>query len=142
MRIALVNPITRRAQGYHTIGTYIPQLGLQVLADLVPDGHQVDIIDEVFGPEAADTLLTPDRYDLVDGDLMALRSKRGNFGAAGIVCGTEDGVTTSAPVAGLPSPGQATFHLVRAQRDCRNGTYDGGAPSQSTSRDPALTVCN
>lgn len=65
MRIALVNPITRRAQGYHTIGTYIPQLGLQVLADLVPEGHQVDIVDEVFGPEYTTTKLTRDRYDLV-----------------------------------------------------------------------------
>ncbi|MGD8453419.1 MAG: radical SAM protein [Phycisphaerae bacterium] len=65
MRIALVNPITRRTQGYHTIGTYIPQLGLQVLAQLVPDGHEVDIFDEVFGPEATDTQLTRDRYDLV-----------------------------------------------------------------------------
>ena len=65
MRIALVNPVTRRTQGYHTIGTYIPQLGLQVLAELVPDGHEIDIIDEVFGPQATDTLLTRDRYDLV-----------------------------------------------------------------------------
>lgn len=65
MRIALVNPITRRTQGYHTIGSYIPQLGLQALAQLVPDGHQVDLIDEVFGPQATNTLLTRDRYDLV-----------------------------------------------------------------------------
>ncbi len=65
MRIALVNPITRRTQGYHTIGTYIPQLGLQVLANLVPAGHSVDIIDEVFGPQATDSLLTRERYDLV-----------------------------------------------------------------------------
>ncbi len=65
MRIALVNPITRRSQGYHTSGSYIPQLGLQVLARLVPDEHEVEIIDEVFGPEETDTSLTPDRYDLV-----------------------------------------------------------------------------
>ncbi|MFH1747464.1 MAG: radical SAM protein [Planctomycetota bacterium] len=65
MRIALVNPITRRAQGYHTIGSYIPQLGLQVLADLVPAEHQVGIIDEVFGWDASDELLSRNRYDLV-----------------------------------------------------------------------------
>ncbi len=65
VRIALVNPITRRSQGYHTIGSIIPQLGLQVLADLVPDGHRVDIVDEVFGPQYSDTCLTRDRYDLV-----------------------------------------------------------------------------
>ena len=65
MRIALVNPITRRSQGYHTIGSTIPQLGLQVLAGRVPDGHSVDLIDEVFGPEYTDTKLTRERYDLV-----------------------------------------------------------------------------
>jgi len=65
MRIALVNPIARRCQGYHTTGSRIPQLGLQVLARLVPDEHQVDIIDEVFGHERTAALLTPDRYGLV-----------------------------------------------------------------------------
>jgi radical SAM superfamily enzyme YgiQ (UPF0313 family) len=65
VRIALVNPITRRSQGYHTIGTYIPQLGLQVLAGLVPPPHQVDLIDEVFGTAATDALLKDGRYDLV-----------------------------------------------------------------------------
>ena len=65
MRIALVNPITRRSQGYHTIGSIIPQLGLQVLAKQVPAEHSVDIVDEVFGPEYTDTKLTRTRYDLV-----------------------------------------------------------------------------
>lgn len=65
MRIALVNPITRRSQGYHTSGSFIPQLGLQVLAQLVPKEHEVEIIDEIFGAEATETSLTPDRYDLI-----------------------------------------------------------------------------
>jgi len=65
VRIALVNPIARRDQGYHTIGSIIPQLGLQVLAHLVPDGHTVDIVDEVFGSQYSDTGLTRERYDLV-----------------------------------------------------------------------------
>jgi len=65
VRIALVNPITRRSQGYHTVGSYIPQLGLQVLAELVPDGHEVHLIDEVFGPQFTDTHLTRSNYDLV-----------------------------------------------------------------------------
>jgi len=65
VRIALVNPITRRSQGYHTVGSIIPQLGLQVLAERVPAHHEVDIVDEVFGPEYTDTMLTRERYDLV-----------------------------------------------------------------------------
>ena len=65
MRIALINPVARRTQGYHTIGTYIPQLGLQVLANLVPDGHGVDIIDEVFGQRETESRLAKGGYDLV-----------------------------------------------------------------------------
>ena len=65
MRIALVNPVARRCEGYHTTGTSMPQLGLQVLARLVPVEHKVEIIDEVFGLERTAELLSPDRYDLV-----------------------------------------------------------------------------
>lgn len=65
MRIALVNPIARRAQGYHTTGSYIPQLGLQVLARLVPDGHSVEIIDEIFGTGRTESLIAANGYDLV-----------------------------------------------------------------------------
>jgi radical SAM superfamily enzyme YgiQ (UPF0313 family) len=65
MRIALVNPIARRTQGYHTIGSKIPQLGLQVLAHLTPREHTVDILDEIFGPEATERELRRGHYDLV-----------------------------------------------------------------------------
>jgi radical SAM superfamily enzyme YgiQ (UPF0313 family) len=65
LRIALVNPITRRSQGYHTIGSYIPQLGLQVLARLVGDRNEVDIIDEVFGTDDTERLIEQGHYDLV-----------------------------------------------------------------------------
>lgn len=64
MRIALINPIARRCQGYHTIGGKIPQLGLQVLAKLAQP-HQVDLIDEIFGFEATDTRIRRGNYDLV-----------------------------------------------------------------------------
>ncbi len=65
MKIALVNPITRRNQGYHTGGSLIPQLGLQVLAELVPPGHTVDVIDEIFGARDTEQRLTTTGYDLV-----------------------------------------------------------------------------
>ncbi len=65
MRIALINPIARRTQGYHTIGSKIPQLGLQVLANLVPAEHQVDLIDEIFGNECTDREIRRGKYDLV-----------------------------------------------------------------------------
>jgi radical SAM superfamily enzyme YgiQ (UPF0313 family) len=65
MRIALVNPIARRTQGYHTIGSKMPQLGLQVLAELTPPEHHVDIIDEIFSHECTDRVLRRGNYDLV-----------------------------------------------------------------------------
>ncbi len=65
MRIALINPIARRCGGYHTIGSKIPQLGLQVLADLVPASHHVDIIDEIFGFDCTDRAIRRGNYDLV-----------------------------------------------------------------------------
>jgi len=40
-------------------------LGLQVLAQLVPEPHTVDIIDEIFGFEYTDNELRRERYDLV-----------------------------------------------------------------------------
>lgn len=65
MRIALINPVARRCQGYHTIGSFLPQLGLQVLAKLVPREHTVEIIDEIFGFEAVDKRIRRGNYDLV-----------------------------------------------------------------------------
>ena len=65
MRIALINPVSRRTEGYHTIGSRIPQLGLQVLARLVPDGHQVEMIDEIFGDQTTEEFVCRRRYDLV-----------------------------------------------------------------------------
>ncbi len=65
MKIALVNPAERRTAGYHRSGSRMPQLGLQVLAELVPAPHTVDIIDETFNWKQTDTLLQPGNYDLV-----------------------------------------------------------------------------
>lgn len=65
MRIALVNPIARRTQGYHTIGSKIPQLALQVLAQLTPREHHVDLIDELFGTACTEEKVRRGNYDLV-----------------------------------------------------------------------------
>ncbi|MBN2209949.1 MAG: B12-binding domain-containing radical SAM protein [Sedimentisphaerales bacterium] len=65
MRIALINPVARRTRGYHNCGSITPQLGLQVLARLTPDEHNVDIIDEACGGDQTLNLLQNGRYDLV-----------------------------------------------------------------------------
>ena len=65
MRIALVNPVEAGVWGYQNTGSYIPQLGLQVLAARTPGEHTVEIIDEIFGQDQTDGLLRPEHYDLV-----------------------------------------------------------------------------
>ncbi|MFP4053716.1 MAG: B12-binding domain-containing radical SAM protein [Phycisphaerae bacterium] len=65
MRIALLNPVARRCEGYHTIGTRIPHLGLQVLARRAGPEHEVEIIDEIFGLDGTADRLQDGRYDLV-----------------------------------------------------------------------------
>ena len=65
MRIALVNPVEAQAHGYQNGGSYIPQLGLQVLSRQTPAHHRVDIIDEIFGHDGTENLLHAENYDLV-----------------------------------------------------------------------------
>jgi len=65
MRILLINPMQRRTQGYHTIGSMIPHLGLQVLAQRTPREHSVEIIDEIFGTAATEPAIRSGKYDLV-----------------------------------------------------------------------------
>lgn len=65
MRIALVNPIARNTAGYHSITSKIPHLGLQVLGQLTPDEHQVELYDEIFGSEMLIKKLKSQQFDLV-----------------------------------------------------------------------------
>ena len=64
MRIALINPVARRTRGYQNT-SYIPPLGLQVLAQLTPAGHEVELIDEIFGADDTEVRLRDGGYDLV-----------------------------------------------------------------------------
>ncbi len=66
MRIALINPLSRRTVGYHSIATKIPPLGLQVLARRAGQvGHHVEIIDEIFGADRTEQIVRERGYDLV-----------------------------------------------------------------------------
>ena len=57
--------MSRAGQGYHTIGTRIPHLGLQVLASCTPSDHTVDIFDETFGKNNITESLVSGGYDLI-----------------------------------------------------------------------------
>ena len=65
MKVVLINPVARVTEGYHTIGTKIPHLGLQVLAKLTKVKHEVEIIDEIFGTDQTEDLIIKGKYDLV-----------------------------------------------------------------------------
>jgi len=65
MRIVLINPVARRTQGYHTIGSHIAHLGLQVLARRTPPEHTVELVDEIFGAQDTPRLIRSGRFDLV-----------------------------------------------------------------------------
>jgi radical SAM superfamily enzyme YgiQ (UPF0313 family) len=57
--------MSRAGQGYHTLSSKIPHLGLQVLANRTPKEFQVDIYDEIFGKAGIEDSIINGHYDLV-----------------------------------------------------------------------------
>ena len=79
-----------------------------------------------------------DRYDVVYGTLADLSA--GNLAAA--TCLEEDSPDTQSTHAGEPTPGTGYFFLVRAQTECRLGSFDSGGGGQTASRDlPVGDIC-
>ncbi|MDH3626056.1 MAG: metallophosphoesterase [Acidobacteriota bacterium] len=80
-------------------------------------------------------------YQLVRGELGALKMSDGNFAAAGVSCSAEELPGPSTDALGQPPSGAAWFYLVRA-KNCalQQGSWDSpGAPPQGT-RDPDFEV--
>jgi N-acetylneuraminic acid mutarotase len=77
-------------------------------------------------------------FDIVRGDLVALRNSGGNFTTATTGCVADDfpGFSIDVPPDALP-PGSGTFYLVRAVNCGGPGTYDGEA-GQVGSRDAEI----
>jgi hypothetical protein len=75
-----------------------------------------------------------DRYDSVVGDLLAARV--GDF--AGATCLESDSADAQSVHASDPLPGQGFYFLVRAERECRLGTWNTGGDGQVTGRDAAV----
>jgi len=78
-------------------------------------------------------------YDVVRGDLGALRSTSGDFSNAVTDCLSDDqvGLTYNATVD--PASGQAFFYLVRPEA-CLAGTYDTAGSGQAAPRDGGATA--
>jgi hypothetical protein len=74
-------------------------------------------------------------YDVVKGDLPALRSSGGDFTSSLLSCVENNSPDTSSTDPASPSIGGAYYYLVRTFGCAQNGTYDEGQPSQQGSRD-------
>jgi hypothetical protein len=77
-------------------------------------------------------------YDVVRGDLAALRAGQGEFGAAAQACVANNQPLTSVRVEKLPASGEGIWILARSNTPAGPGTYDSGGPGQVAPRDPML----
>ena len=81
-----------------------------------------------------DSEIQADRYDVVYGALADLSA--GNLSAA--TCLEEDSPDTQSTHAGDPAAGVGYYFVVRAQYECRLGSFDSGGDGQTASRDLAV----
>lgn len=79
-------------------------------------------------------------YDVVQGDVGALRASGGNFTVATQACAANNHPSTTLPYTGVPSVGDASWFLVRRVISAGNGTYDSGAASQIGARDAEIAA--
>ncbi|HXV76496.1 MAG TPA: hypothetical protein VD788_09270 [Candidatus Polarisedimenticolaceae bacterium] len=79
-------------------------------------------------------------YDLVRGDLAALRANGGDFAAAIDECLADDAEGAAFPYALAPEPGQGFWFLSRRASDALGETYDSGGLGQLQDRDEPIAV--
>ena len=79
-------------------------------------------------------------YDVVRGDLGALRSSGGDFALATEACLVEDQAGTSLNYGVVPAPGEGFWMLVRGIDGNGNMTYDSLYPAQIESRDAGINA--
>lgn len=77
-------------------------------------------------------------YDVVKGDLAALRGSAGDFGSSLAACVENNSPDAASSDAVSPGPSAAWYYLVRTFGCAQNGTYDDGAISQQGSRDAEI----
>lgn len=79
-------------------------------------------------------------YDVVRGDLGALRAAAGDFSAATRQCLADNRVPTTLPFSAIQAAGEGWWFLVRKVAPTGPGTYDSGGASQSGSRDAGIAA--
>jgi len=85
-------------------------------------------------------VLQADRYDVVKGDLGALRISGGDFTSSLLGCLEDDSADARSADSLDPAPGEGFYYLVRAQAACRSGTFNSGQPGQSGDRDAKIAL--
>jgi hypothetical protein len=82
-------------------------------------------------------------YDVVRGDLTALRDSGGNFALSSVTtqCLADDTAGTTAADAAIPAPDQGFWYLVRSTDGLGvAGTYDSGSSFQVDPRDDEVAA--
>lgn len=78
-------------------------------------------------------------FDVLRGDLGALRASGGDFGASGISCVADDGPVAGATDTSIPGGSRGFFYLARAVSCAdQHGSYESAGPGQVGSRDDAM----
>jgi hypothetical protein len=79
-------------------------------------------------------------YDVVFGELNALRNDPNRYLAATLGCTGENVTGTAAAFDGNPPPGDGFWFLVRGTHCGDSGSYDSGGPHQMEPRDPGIAT--
>jgi hypothetical protein len=97
-------------------------------------------------PPATQAQFQSQLFDVVMGDLGALRATGGDFSSAVMACLMDDGIDNSVEILSSPAPGTAFFYLVRETVDGETFSYDDGGGRQVTPRDylvdASVTSCS
>ena len=104
----------------------------------VPAGTTGLVVESNKQTMSWDAVLQADRYDVVKGDVAALRSSGGDFASSLVGCLENDSVDARSDDSLAPAPGEGFYYLVRAQAACKSGTFNSEPPGQSGDRDPEI----
>ena len=100
-----------------------------------PEDVTVDRDTLSWGPPGAAL-----HFDLVRGDLDALREHAGDFAQAGVECLAPDVTDTSVSFTDEPLAGEGLWILARRVTAEGNQSYDSGGEAQAGSRDAGISV--
>jgi hypothetical protein len=81
---------------------------------------------------------TSDRYDVVKGDLVALRESLGDFSSSVTSCLDDDSLDDTSEDPQHPESGGAFYYLVRGQCHCMSGTYSTEFAGEVPGRDSGI----